>query len=80
MKSAKAEIISLKDNLDKANGELSKMASALEEKTNALDMLNTSVNGKPDEEELLTLEEMQAKYKGNPKKIAELVKAGKYIK
>lgn len=78
--SYKNEIISLKDNLDKANGELSKMASALEEKTNALDMLNVRVNAKPDEEELLTLKEVQAKYKGNPKKIAEIVRSGKFVR
>ena len=41
---AKADATSFKDSLDKANGELSKMTSALEEKTNALAALNASVN------------------------------------
>lgn len=78
--SYKNEIISLKDNLDKANGELSKMASALEEKNKALDMLNTNVNSHPEEEELLTLKEVQAKYKGNPEKIADIVRSGKFVR
>ena len=78
--SYKNEIISLKDNLDKANGELSKMASALEEKNKALDMLNANVNSHPEEEEMLTLKEVQAKYKGNPEKIAEIVRSGKFVR
>lgn len=41
---AKADAISLKDSLDKANGELSKVSSALEEKENALAVLNAGVN------------------------------------
>lgn len=41
---AKADAISLKDSLEKANGELSKVSSALEEKENALAVLNAGVN------------------------------------
>lgn len=40
----KAEATSLKENLDKANGELSDMTSALAEKENALAVLNAGVN------------------------------------
>lgn len=39
-----ADATSLKERLDKADGELSAMASALEEKTNALAVLNANVN------------------------------------
>lgn len=41
---AKADATSFKDSLDAANGELSKLTSALEEKTIALAALNASVN------------------------------------
>ena len=41
---AKADATSFKDSLDAANGELSKLTSALEEKSNALAALNASVN------------------------------------
>lgn len=41
---AKADAISLAENLEKSTKELSKMASALEEKTNALAVLNANVN------------------------------------
>lgn len=41
---AKAEVTSLTDSLNKASEELSKMTSAFEEKKNALDALNASVN------------------------------------
>lgn len=77
---AKAEITSLKDSLEKTSEELSKMASALEEKNKALEKLNSNVNAKSDDEALLTLDEVQAKYKGSPKKIADIIKSGKYIR
>ena len=41
---AKADATSFKESLDAANGELSKLTSALEEKSNALAALNASVN------------------------------------
>ena len=41
---AKAEVISLAEKLDKSTKELSDMTSAFEEKKNALDALNASVN------------------------------------
>lgn len=41
---AKADAISLAENLEKSTKELSEMASALEEKTNALAVLNANVN------------------------------------
>lgn len=78
--SYKNEIISLKDSLEKANGELQNTVSALEEKTKALDLLNANVNSRPDEEALPTLDEVQSKYRGNPEKIVEVIKSGKYIK
>lgn len=40
----KAEIISLNQTLEKSTKELSEMTSALEEKTNALAVLNANVN------------------------------------
>lgn len=44
---AKAEAISLQNELEKSSNELSKMTSALVEKENALAMLNASVNACP---------------------------------
>ena len=44
---AKAEAISLQNELEKSSNELSKMTSALVEKENALAMLNASVNARP---------------------------------
>lgn len=44
---AKADAISLKDELEKSSNELSRMTSALVEKENALAMLNAGVNARP---------------------------------
>jgi chromosome segregation ATPase len=70
------EITSLKDSLEKSEGELSAMASTLEEKTKALDMLNANVNAHA--EELPTMEEGLAKCASPAEKVAFL-KSGKYV-
>lgn len=74
---AQTEITSLKDSLEKSKGELSNVASALEEKTKALDMLNANVNAQG--EELPTFQEGLAKCASPAEKVA-FIKSGKYIR
>ena len=74
---AKADITRLTSDLEKSNGELSTVTSALEEKTKALDMLNANVNSKADE--LPTMTEGLAKCSTPAEKVAFL-KSGKYIR
>lgn len=66
--------------LKSVKAELDKTASALEEKENALACLNANVNSKPQEEELPTLKEVMAKFKGKPEKIVEILKSGKFVR
>lgn len=77
MKSAKADIISLNAKLDESDKELKKISSALEEKTNALAMLNAGVNAHA--EELPTMEEGLAKCASPAEKVAFL-KSGKFVR
>lgn len=72
---AQTEITSLKDSLEKSASELSAMASALDEKTKALDMLNSNVNAQA--EDLPTMEEGLAKCASPADKVAFLT-SGKY--
>lgn len=72
---AQTEITSLKDSLEKSASELSAMASALDEKTQALDKLNANVNAHA--EELPTYEEGLAKCASPAEKVA-FIKSGKY--
>ena len=74
---AKADITNLTQKLDESKAELSAMASAVEEKTKALEKLNANVNAHA--EELPTMEEGLAKCASPSEKVAFL-KSGKYIR
>lgn len=76
--SAKSQITSLTENLNKSNEELSAMASTLKEKTDALDKLNANVNTQAFEE-LPTMEEGLAKC-ASPAEKVEFLKSGKYVR
>ena len=75
LKSAKAEITSLTTSLHDTSEELSKMASAYEEKNKALEMLNSGVNAHA--EELPTMEE-GLKQCSSPEAKVAFLKSGKY--
>lgn len=74
---AKAEVTRLEDSLRDTSEELSKVASALEEKNTALEMLNSRVNAKA--EELPTYKEGLDRCK-TPKEKVEFIKSGKWKK
>lgn len=76
--SAKAEITSLSQKLEDSNKELHNAVSALEEKTTALDKLNSKVNAQA-EEPLPTMKEGLAKCASPAEKVAFL-KSGKFVR
>lgn len=73
--SAKAEATRLTTSLHDTSEELSKVASALEEKNKALERLNSGVNAHA--EELPTYSE-GLKSCSTPKEISDFIKSGKY--
>lgn len=77
LKSAQADITRLNDCLEKTSKELSEMASAFEEKQQALAKLNANVNTQA--EELPTMNDGLAKCATPAEKVAFL-KSGKYVR
>ena len=77
LKSAQADITRLTDSLEKTSKELSEMASAFEEKQQALAKLNANVNAQA--EELPTMNDGLAKCATPAEKVAFL-KSGKYVR